>query len=159
MSGPFDPESSLLEGKKIFKQKTGMAAKKGVRFGRMIRDFTKSGFNEAFTDEQKSTNLMTIHDLVRLALGAKSMFLADWKHAYRQVYIAKEDRRFHAYCDFGMLFIDLRLPFGRADSARVFQLIANTLVKAIRKNYKGLFTMSRQEAASAKKVQKTVSGR
>ena len=40
-----------------------------------------------------------------------------------------------------MMFIDTRLPFGRSDSARVFQQIAKALVEGLRLRYPKEFTI------------------
>ena len=83
-------------------------------------------------------------------MGAKTLTVIDWSDAYRQVAIATTDFRFHAYSDFGFLFIDTRLPFGRADSARIFQKIANIFVRAIRRKWPLLFTIPADEISEIK---------
>ena len=116
----------------------------------MIRDFRITGANELHKKEQTTTELVRTDGMIRLWLGAISLFVADWEGAYRQTQLRREDWRMHCYSDFGMLFIDVRLPFGRADSAQAFQKIVKALVVALRKSYPQHFTIPLEEVAAIK---------
>ena len=109
-----------------------------------------SGQNELFEKHQTSIELIKTLELIRMWMGAKSITVIDWSDAYRQVAIAEKDFRFHCYEDFGFLFIDTRLPFGRADSARIFQKIANLMVRAIRRKWPELFTIPKDKIREIK---------
>ena len=75
--GPFCWSSTLYKGKPIFTHRSGMTAKKGRLWERLIRDFTISGLNLLFTELQKKTFLPQTTDVVRFLTGAFSFFLLD----------------------------------------------------------------------------------
>ena len=128
-----------------------MAPKKGVLYKRLIRDFTISGLNPQFDDSMKKTSLPQTTDVIRFLAGAVSFFLLDYSHAYRQLRNADSQVRFHGYKNFGFLVLDLYLPFGRADSARIFQTVAHTIIQAFRIRMPALFTHSAEEIVRLKK--------
>ena len=94
-----------------------MVAKKGEPWKRMIRDFKITGTNDLRDKEQTKTEMIKTHQTFRMFMGAKRIMVADWLGAYRQVGLRRKDWRLHCYADFGLLFMDTRLPFGRSDSA------------------------------------------
>ena len=149
--GPFSAESSLFEGKPINRHRSGMTPKKGVEFERLFRDFSGSGHNGNYTDEDKRTSLPQTTDTIRFLCGAITFFLLDWKHAYRQLMNFLDQIILQGYENFGMLFLDLFLPFGRADSAKIFQCVAETIIKAFRIRFPKVFTLDPDRVANLKR--------
>ena len=139
--GPFGADSTLFHGKPINRHRSGMAPKKGVEFKRLFRDFSISGHNGNYTDEDKKTELPQTTDMIRFLSGAVSFFLLDWQHAYRQLMNHLDEVRLQGYENFGMLFLDLFIPFGRADNAKIFQCVAETIIKAFRLRFPKIFTI------------------
>ena len=50
-----------------------------------------------------------------------------------------------------MLFLDLFLPFGRADNAKIFQCVAETIIKAFRLRFPKIFTLDPDRLKQLKK--------
>ena len=113
------------------RHKSSMQPKKGVPYKRLVRDYTSSGANTSYPKELTKTEPIQTIGLIRFLAGALSFFLLDYSHTYIQFFLCLNEIHLHAYESFGFLVFDLRLPFGRADSARVFQKIAKTIRDAI----------------------------
>ena len=83
----------------------------------MIRDFKITWTNDLRDEEETKTSMIKTLEMFRMWMSALRIMVADWRGAYRQVALRREDWRLHCYSDFGLMFIDTRLPFGRSDSA------------------------------------------
>ena len=71
--------------------------------------------------------------------------------AYRQLRNPEEQIRLNGYANFGFLVLDVCLPFGRADSARIFQTVAHTIIRAFRIRCPELFMMKDVDVLKLKK--------
>ena len=75
----------------MIKHRTGIAAKKGEHWKRMIRDFKITGTNDLRDKEETKTAMIKTMEMFRMWMGAKRIMVADWSGAYRQVSLRRED--------------------------------------------------------------------